>query len=308
MENLTVYLSSIEVGTLQKHRGQSYRFSYNKAWLKNDRAIPLSRSLPLSTRIFSDKKTRAFFSGILPEQKQREIIADILGISEENEYRMLEKLGGDCAGSVMVYPSGVFPPQAKPQLLRELPENDLIDIINELPSRPLMAGTTGLRLSLAGAQDKLPVVYSNNKIYLPLNDTPSTHILKPEPEHFPGLASNEVFCMKLAKHSGLRVPDVEYLIIGNRPCIIVQRYDRIIDKENNNTLRIHQEDFCQALGIPPDRKYQSEGGPTIKQCIALLRDWSTIPAIDISQFVILQYLMRSLGMRMLMGKTFLFYT
>jgi len=269
---------------LQRTRSQSFRFAYYESWLQNNKAIPLSRSLPLQTGLFTGKKTRAFFSGILPEQKQREAIAGILGISADNEYRMLEELGGECAGAVMLYPDGVNPPQKPLPSLRELSENELIDILNELPSRPLMVGTTGLRFSLAGAQDKLPVIYANYKISLPLNDTPSTHILKPEPERFPGLALNEVFCMQLAKHVGLKVPDVEYLVIGDKPCILISRYDRVQDK-HNHTIRIHQEDFCQALGIPPDRKYESEGGPGIRQCIALLRDWSSIPALDISQFI-----------------------
>ena len=143
-----------------------------------------------------------------------------------------------------------------------------------------MAGTEGLRLSLAGAQHKLPLIFSDGKFSLPLDNTPSTHILKPEPERFPGLAANEAYCMTLAKQIGLKTAAAQYIDIENAPCILVERYDRTTDKENL-TRRIHQEDFCQALEFPPEKKYQAEGGPLLRDCISLLRDWTTTPAGEI---------------------------
>ncbi|MFH1998865.1 MAG: type II toxin-antitoxin system HipA family toxin, partial [Planctomycetota bacterium] len=138
--------------------------------------------------------------------------------------------------------------------------------------------------SLAGAQDKLPVIVHGKGISLPLGGTPSTHILKPEPDRFPGLAVNEIFCMTLARAVGLNVPDTEYRLVGEKPCILVQRYDRKT-AEDGKTIRIHQEDFCQAMGFPPERKYQAEGGPTLRDCISLLREWSTAPVLDIPAFI-----------------------
>jgi serine/threonine-protein kinase HipA len=167
---------------------------------------------------------------------------------------------------------------------RELTEPELQQVIAELPSRPLMAGMDGLRLSLAGAQDKLPVISHDKGICLPLGDTPSTHILKPEPDRFPGLATNEIFCMTLAQAVGLNVPNTRHRWIGKKPCIVVQRYDRVTDEDGSIT-RLHQEDFCQALGFPPERKYQAEGGPTLSDCISLLREWSTAPVLDIPGFI-----------------------
>ena len=195
-----------------------------------------------------------------------------------------ERIGGECAGAVSLFPEGSAPIVPEEIRIRELTEADLQKIIAELPGRPLMVGTEGLRLSLAGAQDKLPVIARNNEICLPLSNTPSTHILKPEPDRFPGLAANEVFCMTLARAVGLNVPDTEYRLIGEKPCILVQRYDRSTD-EDGRTTRLHQEDFCQALGFPPERKYQAEGGPMLSDCILLLRDCSTVPVLDIPSFV-----------------------
>ena len=284
MNNLIVYLNAERVGTLEQDDSGLMQFSYNQAWLEKPGAMPLSRSLPLQSEVFSGKKTRPFFAGILPEERPREKIAEILGISDTNDFAMLERIGGECAGAVSLLPEGVAPTDLKNARHRELTEPELRQLITELPSRPLMVGKYGLRLSLAGAQDKLPIIVHNNRICLPLGGTPSTHILKPEPDRFPGLAANEIFCMTLAQAVGLNTPNTEYRLIGKKSCILVQRYDRATDEEGRTT-RLHQEDFCQALGFPPERKYQVEGGPTLSDCISLLRDWSTVPVLDIPSFI-----------------------
>ena len=284
MNNLVVYLNAERVGSLEQDDSGLLQFSYDQTWLEKPRAMPLSRSLPLQSGVFSGRKARPFFAGILPEERPREKIAEILGISDTNDFAMLERIGGECAGAVSLLPEGVAPTNPEDARHLELTEPALRQIIAELPNRPLMVGTDGLRLSLAGAQDKLPVIVHNNRICLPLGDTPSTHILKPEPDRFPGLATNEIYCMTLARAVGLNAPNAEYRLIGKKSCILVQRYDRSTD-ESGSTTRLHQEDFCQALGFPPERKYQAEGGPTLGDCISLLRDWSTAPVLDIPNFI-----------------------
>ena len=260
------------------------QFSYDQAWMEKPGAMPLSRSLPLQSEVFSGKKARPFFAGILPEERPREKIAEILGISDTNDFAMLDRIGGECAGAVSLLPEGVAPTDPKNARYRELTEPELQQLVAELPNRPLMVGRDGLRLSLAGAQDKLPVIVHNNRICLPLVGTLSTHILKPEPDRFPGLAANEIFCMTLAQAVGLNTSNTAYRSIGKKSCILVQRYDRATD-EDGSTIRFHQEDFCQALGFPPERKYEAEGGPMLSDCISLLRDWSTVPALDIPSFI-----------------------
>ena len=197
---------------------------------------------------------------------------------------MLERIGGECAGAVSLLPEDSPPPTVGERRVRELSEKELEEIVAELPRHPLLAGHEGLRLSLAGAQSKLPVLILDAVVALPLGNTPSTHIIKPEPDHFPGLVAVEVLCMTLAKTIGLNVPSVSVRLAGDKPCIVVQRYDRTIDEDGSVT-RVHQEDFCQALGFPPERKYQQEGGPLLRDCIGLLRDWSTIAALDIRDFL-----------------------
>lgn len=278
----TVYLKSQPVGILEQDTGGLLRFTYTPEWLERDDAVPLSRMLPLSPDPFDNKHTRPFFAGILPEEGPRAVVAGILGISEGNDFAMLERIGGECAGAVSILSEGQAPLQVE-RRRRLLDKKDLISIIHELPRRPLMAGEEGIRLSLAGAQDKLPVVMDGETIALPLGNTPSTHIIKPEPGRFHGLVANEAFCMELARRVGLNVAKVTTRTIGDTPCIMVARYDR--DVGAHGTIRLHQEDLCQALGRPPERKYQQEGGPTVKECIALLRAWSTTPVLDILTFV-----------------------
>jgi len=145
-----------------------------------------------------------------------------------------------------------------------------------------MAGTEGVRLSLAGAQPKLPVILNEQGYALPLVNTLSTHILKPEPEVFPGLVDNEAFCMKLALAVGLPAAEVTVIHAG-RPCLLISRYDRVV--KSGTMTRLHQEDFCQALGHPPERKYQEEGGPALRDLIKLLRTWSSVPVLDIKTLV-----------------------
>ena len=284
MKRLIVYLNREPIGSLDQDDSGLLEFSYAEEWLNKQDAMPLSRSLPLQRESFQGKYVRPFFAGILPDEGPRRQIAAILGISVRNDFVMLEHIGGECAGAVSLLPEGVLPPAPGERRMSELCEQELQEIIHELPRRPLMAGKEGVRLSLAGSQDKLPVVIQESVISLPLGGTPSTHILKPEPERFPGLVANEAFCMALAKAVGLNVPQVAIRSIGDKPCIVIQRYDRIIGQDGTIT-RIHQEDFCQALGFPPERKYQQEGGPLLRDCIAMLREWSTVPALDIRDFL-----------------------
>jgi len=284
MNTLVVFFNEKRVGKLEQDDSGLLHFTYSPEWLALDNATPISRMLPLTPETYEGKRARSFFAGILPEEGPRARIAEILGISERNDFAMLERIGGECAGAISLLPEGVPPLQVENRL-RTLEEKELEAIIHELPRRPLLAGEEGLRLSLAGAQNKLPVIVDGDSISLPLGNTPSTHIIKPEPEHFPGLAANEVFCMRLAGALGLNVPEVTIRTFGDKPCTIIARYDRIRSAESERTARLHQEDFCQALGHPPEHKYQQEGGPLVRDCVALLREWSTTPVLDIRAFI-----------------------
>ncbi len=284
MKCLIVYLNNVRIGLLEQDDSGLLIFTYDQEWLDQPDSIPLSCSLPLQQDAFRGKYARSFFAGILPEEAQRRRIASVLGISERNDFAMLERIGGECAGAVSLLSADVLPLSPEKLSLHKLGSYELDGILSELPGRPLMAGKKGVRLSLAGAQGKLPVFIQDGTISLPLDNTPSTHIIKPEPEHFPGLAANELFCMKLAKSIGINVPAVDIASLDKNTYLIIKRYDRYIDK-NGVVCRLHQEDFCQALGFPPEQKYQQEGGPLLRNCIKLLREWSTAPVLDILSLI-----------------------
>jgi len=98
----------------------------------------------------------------------------------------------------------------------------------------------------------------------PGQSTPSTHIFKPEIAEYPNTVENEAFCMRLAKRLGLSVADVQTTVMKGRRLIIIERYDRIVQRDGT-VERVHQEDFCQATGTPPENKYEEDGGPSLRR-------------------------------------------
>ncbi len=266
--SLDVWLYGSRVGSLSQDKG---RLSF--AYLPQA-SVPLSQSLPIRAEPFDDRATRAYFAGLLPEGANRRQIAKTLQISVQNDYALLDLLGGECAGAVTLLPPGQ-PPRAPsgPQDVRWLDEAQLRQVLSDMPIRPMRACDAGLRLSLAGAQDKLPVVLgADGLIGLPLNGSPSTHILKPPISGIEGSVFNEAFCMTLAATFQLDTAPVQIQTVADRTqageFLLVQRYDRPSEQPG---MRLHQEDFCQALGMPSEHKYQNEGGPSLPQAFALLR-------------------------------------
>jgi serine/threonine-protein kinase HipA len=287
VRTLDVYLLGELVGELTQDEGGQMRFQYGKSWLERPHATPLSRSLPLRKERFARNECRGFFGGILPEESKRETIAHNLGISARNDYAMLEQIGGECAGAVTFVPAGQPPPE-RDYHYRPLSSHELAAILKELPRRPLLAGEEGMRLSLAGAQDKIAVRIEGDEISLPLGGAPSTHIVKPAVERFEGVVFNEALCMELAAATGLPAARTETRTLDGVECLLVARYDRVhrpVTGGDPVLERIHQEDFCQALGIVSEMKYQKEGGPSLKQCFALLRDVSSAPVIDLARLL-----------------------
>jgi serine/threonine-protein kinase HipA len=267
--HLDVWLLGAYVGALSQIDG---RLTFAYAPGVN---TPLSQSLPIRPEPFDDRASRPFFAGLLPEGGKRKQIAKTLQISTQNDYALLDSLGGECAGAVTLLESGQSP--QSPDVhhdVRWLVHTQLLQVLDEMPLRPMRAGEDGLRLSLAGAQDKLPVVLDADtaRIGLPLNGSPSTHILKPPIAGVDGSVFNEAFCMALARKIKLDVANtsIHAVTVGEqlRYYLLVERYDR---QMGTQVQRMHQEDFCQALGIVSEHKYQNEGGPGLAQAFALLR-------------------------------------
>ena len=310
---LDVWLLGAHVGTLSQVDGR-LGFAYAAG-----ATTPLSQSLPIQSEPFDDRATRPFFAGLLPEGGKRKQIAKTLQISTQNNYALLDSLGGECAGAVTLLAVGQRPhaPDA-PRAVRWLDHAQLLQVLDEMPLRPMRAGEDGLRLSLAGAQDKLPVVWDADglRMGLPLNGSPSTHILKPPIAAIDGSVFNEAFCMALAGALKLDVAGTQIQAIPDgaqqRHYLLVKRYDRQADMRDVPNLpaqRLHQEDFCQALGIVSEHKYQNEGGPGLAQAFALVRSAtrpSALHTLKLLDFVVFNAL---IGNHDAHGKNFsLLYT
>lgn len=276
---LNVFLHHDHVGELLQDDSGQFSFTYSKEWLNKAGATALSHSLSLRTEPFNGKECRGFFSGILPEDQKRRTLADFLGISPRNDFAMLERIGGECAGAITFLLPGEKPLKTGFKY-RRLSDAELADVLRMLPRHPLMTGDRGVRLSLAGAQDKLAVMVKGSEIFIPLFGAPSTHILKPAIEHFEGLVHNEAACLQLAASLNIPAAAASTHVIDEIDYLLVSRYDRVIGA-NGNIRRVHQEDFCQALGVVPEMKYQNEGGPSLKQCFDLVRAASAKPALDL---------------------------
>lgn len=286
---LLVRIDDAVVGRLWLDDRKRFCFQYDSQWLECSK-IPLSLSLPLRPEPFLDDESHPFFANLLPEEKIRAVIARNLGVSLNNDYGLLERIGGDCAGAVSLYQESSSL-QREHGRYRQLSSDELAAIIRELPQRPLLAGEKGIRLSLAGAQKKLPVFYDDEHFHLGYGALPSNYIIKPAIEDLDGTVENEAFCMALANEVGLEVPRSFIYQHEETRVFVVKRYDRVVKADV--TTRLHQEDFCQALRIPPEFKYESEGGPSLAACFNLVRNVSIRSGKDVLSllnWVIFNYL------------------
>jgi serine/threonine-protein kinase HipA len=275
---LSVYWDGGQVGRLERvvENAREFAFRYS------DTPRRISLSLPLKEDSFSPAETRPFFEALLPEGAIRDQIAAQLKLASSDSFGLLAELGRDCAGALQIVEQKRM---SEPPGVRWLGQDELDELITQLPHRPLgvHAEDGRLRLSLAGVQRKAVLVRDADGRYgEPLNGMPSTHILKPELQasDYPGLATNEFFCMSLAARCGLAVASVELIAAAGRPCLVVERFDR--DLSRTPVRRLHQEDLTQALGLTPDFKYQHPDWrlPSYKALADLLDGYSPAPGVD----------------------------
>jgi serine/threonine-protein kinase HipA len=276
--SLGVYWDGEEVGRLERvdEPSREYAFRYTQA------SRPISLSLPVSQQRFSPAESRPFFEALLPEGVVREQIASQLKLAASDSFGLLAELGRDCAGALQIVD---VKRMSEPPSVRWLDDRELNALVEELPRHPLgmHAGDQHLRLSLAGVQHKAVLVRDGSgRFGKPLDGMASSHILKPElPDSaYPGLATNEYFCMRLAARCGLSSAIVELVTLAGRPCLVVERFDREIPTWPHR--RLHQEDLCQALGLTPDFKYQKAGWqlPSHRALADLLDQHSPWPGLD----------------------------
>lgn len=268
-----------EVGRLELHE-DTWSLGYNPAWLAAEGRFPISRSLPLRPEPWSGAVVRRWFANLLPEGAARRAVAQRLGISEDNDWALLVALGGDCAGALSLLPPDRAPPDPAQWAYEPLGDADLARIARR-DVVPLLVGERTVRLSLAGAQDKLPIAMLDGAPHLPLASAPSTHILKLPSRDFAHLSVNEAFVTELGAASGLPVVESSLFEATDPPCLLVRRFDRASRPGAWPVARLHQEDLCQALGLPPARKYQAEGGPSLANLVDIVRRSSSLPLVDV---------------------------
>ena len=276
--SLNVLYQNKLVGKISLNDSSQIIFEYASTWKESGYSFPISISLPFSGKYKRGCDDHRFFANLLPESNARESICRALGISMDNDFQLLKAIGGECAGALQIAAEDSSKEKVSDYQL--IPPEEIAKAVkSSLPYTRLNIGGR-LRLSLAGAQDKWPVYADNDKLYWPIGGAPSSHILKLSNRNFKGLHINEAYSTFLA--SQLLLPTIKVYIGSGYS--LTPRYDRERDSEGK-IFRIHQEDFCQALGFSSHMKYESEGGPHLSDCVNLIRRVSISPAEDVLNLI-----------------------
>lgn len=275
---LNVFLNSRLVGRLQRQSSGAIDFQYDRNWLDWEHASPVSLSLPLREDRFIGDPVIAVFDNLLPDNDQiRRRLAERVGAAGKDAYSLLAAVGRDCVGALQFLPDGEEPDPAGGISARPLSDTEIAGILGDLKRTPLGVDESGeFRISLAGAQEKTALLYWQDKWQMPHGTTATTHILKPEIGKLPNgidltqSIENEHLCMRLMSAFGLPAAKTQMLEFSGKRALVVERFDRH-RTSGGRLLRLPQEDCCQALSVPPTRKYESEGGPGIRQVLDLLK-------------------------------------
>jgi serine/threonine-protein kinase HipA len=275
---LQVYQNSRLVGFLRREPGGAILFQYADEWLARDAAFPISLSLPLRDDPWRGEPVAAVFENLLPDSDAlRRRVADRMGAGGYDAYHLLAAIGRDCVGALQFIADDADAPGDHHSLVGEVVDGEAIEkLLRNLAFAPLgLSREDDFRISVAGAQEKTALLRHDGEWIRPTGTTPTTHILKPPIGHLSnGLdlsdsVENEFLCLRLLHHLGLPVNQAQIMTFGSTSALVVERFDRAwID---GRLIRLPQEDCCQALSVPPARKYQSDGGPGLVEIATLLR-------------------------------------
>lgn len=290
MRELLVLLNGDRVGTLEQRKGGNLVFTYNETWRSNPGSFPLSLSMPLTRKEHPDGIVRPFLEGLLPDNRDSlEGWGRAFKVSSRNPFGLLANMGEDCAGAVQFVSPERFEQMAAPSS-RDIEWISEVEVAERLRDLVLHHGTGRFaedhgQFSLAGAQPKTALYHDGVRWGIPKGATPTTHILKPPAQRdLDGFDINEHFCLRLAETLGLGTANSEVRVFEGQPTIVVERYDRV-RTEGGLVERLHQEDVCQALGIPPWTKYENESGPGAAAIVELLLRDSSDSSTDVGAFL-----------------------
>lgn len=278
---LHVYLNNRLVGHLLKEPGGAISFQYDESWLGWESAIPVSLSLPLREDAWRGAPVIAVFENLLPDSELlRRRVAERVGAEGADAYSLLAAIGRDCVGALQFVADGVD--ERRSGIEGEPIDDAAIEkLLRNLEQAPLgLSKDDGFRISVAGAQEKTALLWDGKRWRRPLGTTPTTHILKPQiGELSNGIdlsnsVENEFYCLRLLAAFGLPVNNATIETFGRTRALVIERFDRRWTRDGR-LLRLPQEDCCQALSVPPSRKYQSDGGPGLVQVLDLLKGSDT---------------------------------
>lgn len=288
---LNVLMNGRRVGILRRESTGAIDFQYAREWLDWRGTLPVSLSLPLREDRYIGAPVINVFDNLLPDSEPvRRRIAERVGADGTDPYSLLSALGHDCVGALQFLPDGVDPGPVGDTAGKPLSDDEVADLIAHLATAPLGVGDDeDFRISLAGAQEKTALLRRDGRWLKPTGTTATTHILKPQIGRLPNgvdlshSVENEYLCLRLMQALGVPAASAEMADFGGRRTLVVERFDRRWTRDGR-LLRLPQEDCCQALSVPPTRKYQSDGGPGLQQVITLLKGSDT-PESDIATFL-----------------------
>ncbi len=294
-KELRVLVIDEEVGTLTLSKGR-INFIYDEAWRQGVDSFPLSLSMPLTASAHSGAPIENYLWNLLPDREQTLMeIARLYGVSYQNPFALVAKLGRDLPGAVQIVPPDEIEEASKREGVRLVSEAALADFLRRLVQSPSLnrINQDANHFSLAGAQPKKAILRISGRWYEHKGRTPTTHILKPPMQDLKASIENEHFCLRLASAIGLPTAKSEAIKISGEPAILVERYDRVrfegvkrlpLAEGGGVIYRIHQEDFCQALSRHPREKYQNQGGPSMAEVMQVL-EGSQEPSVDRERFM-----------------------
>jgi len=274
---LDVYVGSSKIGRYSREPGGATAFRYDPDWLSSEKAFPISLSMPLSDRVWSGEGATSYFDGLLPDDRTvRAKIAAREHADSAGIFDLLAVIGRDCVGALRFVPEDLDPGDPTKMQYRPVTDDEIAVRIAALGTTPLgvHADNDDFRISIAGVQEKTAFLRVDEQWQLPLGPTPTSHIFKPAMKKGPAGADfsdtpwNEWLCLVLCRALGLESANAEVRIFDDKPVIAVERFDRVW--QDGVLYRLPQEDICQALGVPPVRKYQSDGGPGIVDILEFL--------------------------------------
>lgn len=275
---LRVYQNHRLVGHLLKETSGAIAFRYDREWLDRAQAFPVSLSLPLREEAWHGEPVVAVFDNLLPDSPElRKRVAEKVGAAGSDAYSLLAAIGRDCVGALQFLESDDDDtPDDTTAISGERVDDEAIEkLLTSLAQAPLgLRKDDDFRISIAGAQEKTALLRLDGQWLKPHGTTPTTHLFKTQIGTLPNgvdlsdSVENEFYCLQLLKHLGLPVNNAQIMRFGNTKALVIERFDR--HWSEGRLIRLPQEDFCQALSVPPSHKYQSDGGPGFRDIAGLL--------------------------------------